>query len=107
MSELVHGAGARSGPPPGASGWFVWMVGMWVAFFWVLLAGGLDEVWRAIAQLPVLLEVLAWIVFLPWVLGTFVWTSPWPEWLRAALVLLFAVCWIAVSVPRPRRRSAA
>jgi hypothetical protein len=79
------------------------MVGMWLAFFVLLVADSLDQVWQTITQLPVLLEILVWIVFLPWVLGTWVWIGPWPLWLRVTLVLGVAIGWTAVSIPRGRK----
>lgn len=82
------------------------MVGMWLAFFALLFAGRLDELWRAVTQLPILLQIVAWIVFLPWMLGAWVWTGDWPEWLRVGLVLCFAVGWTWVSVPKSVRRRA-
>jgi hypothetical protein len=79
------------------------MAGMWVAFFWLLFADRLDDVWRWVTQLPILVEIVIWIVFFPWMLGTWVWDSSWPDWLRVALVVFFAVCWTVVSIPRRRR----
>lgn len=86
--------------PLGAVLWFVWMVAMWVAFFLLLLADRLDEVWTWIAELPLVAEIIVWIAFLPWVLGAFVWTRDWADWLRLALVVVFAVGWTLVSIPR-------
>lgn len=102
MSEQVRGSPIWSSRPVGGIVWFVWMVGMWVTFFWLLFANGLDEVWRAVTGLPILIEIVVWIVFLPWMLGTWVWTGPWPDWVRVALVLCFAIGWTLVSIPRRR-----
>ncbi|WP_432877392.1 hypothetical protein ACQPYH_28635 [Kribbella sp. CA-245084] len=93
----VRRASATSG------GWFVWMVGMWVAFFVLLNAGRLDDLAGWIRDLPILLEILVWVAFFPWVLGTAVWTSGWSEGLRITLVVLFAAVWILISIPRPRK----
>jgi hypothetical protein len=98
-------------PPParprrtvGAILWFLWMVGMWLAFFALLWADQLDEVWSWIRDLPLIAEIVLWIAFLPWMLGMAVWTSSWATWIRVVLVVLFAVGWIVVSIPRRRRR---
>jgi hypothetical protein len=40
------------------------------------------------------------VAFLPWMLGTAVWTSSWPAVVRVLLVLCFAVGWTVVSIPR-------
>jgi hypothetical protein len=103
MSEVIRGPQATSLPPAGGGLWFIWMVGMWVAFFWLLFADKLDDVWRWVTQLPVLAEIAVWIVFFPWVLGTYVWNSSWLDWLRVGLVVCFAAGWIVVSMPRPRK----
>ena len=79
----------------GSNGWFVWMAGMWVVFF-VLL----NSTW--IGDLPLLLEILVWVVLFPWVLATAVWTSDWSEGVRLTLVILFAAVWTIVSIPRPK-----
>lgn len=96
QSPPVRRASAASG------GWFVWMVGLWVTFFVLLNAGRLDEVAASIRDLPIVLELLAWLVFFPWVLATAVWTSSWSEGLRMTLVVLFAIGWILISIPRPK-----
>lgn len=82
--------------------WFAWMVALWIAFFALLLADRLWDVWDWIVDLPLVAEVVVWIVFFPWVLGTFVWTRDWADGLRLMLVVLFAVGWTAVSIPRKK-----
>jgi hypothetical protein len=79
------------------------MVGMWVAFFVLLFADHLGMLWNAILHLPLLVEIVLWVLFLPWMLGMAVWTSSWSDWLRIVLVLLFALGWTIASIPRRRR----
>jgi hypothetical protein len=79
------------------------MVGMWGAFFVLLFADRLDGLWSAIRDLPLLVEVVVWVVFLPWVLGTAVWTSSWPVGLRVLLIGCFAIGWTIASIPREKR----
>jgi hypothetical protein len=86
----------------GSTGWFVWMTGMWVVFFVLLNSGRIDDVATWIRDLPLLLELVVWVVFFPWVLATAVWTSDWSEGLRLTLVILFAAVWTIVSIPRPK-----
>jgi hypothetical protein len=76
------------------------MVGMWLAFFALLLADQLDGLWDSIRELPLLVEIVLWVAFLPWMLGMAVWTSSWPAWVRVVLVVCFAVGWTIVSIPR-------
>ena len=87
-----------------SNGWFAWMAGMWVVFFVLMQSGRLDDVAGWIRDLPILLEILVWIVLFPWVLGTAVWTSGWSEGLRVTLVVLFAAGWTIASIPRPKKR---
>jgi Ca2+/Na+ antiporter len=95
----------RRGPSAGSMLWFVWMVGMWVAFFALLRTERLDGLWSSIRDLPLLAEIVVWFLFMPWMLGTAVWTSAWSEWVRLLLVLTFVVGWTIVSIPRPRKPS--
>jgi hypothetical protein len=62
----------------------------------------LDDLAAWIRDLPLVVEILVWIVFFPQVLATAVWTSGWSEGLRTTLVVLLAAVWILISVPRPR-----
>jgi hypothetical protein len=103
MSDLTARKQGMRPPSLGAYLWFVWMVGMWVAFFVLLIAGRLDAVWSAILQLPLIVQIVLWIVLLPWMLGMAVWTSGWADWLRALLVLSFAIGWTFISLPRARK----
>ncbi|HEX8862176.1 MAG TPA: hypothetical protein VGC06_24390 [Actinomycetes bacterium] len=43
-----------------------------------------------------------WMVFLPWILGTAVWTNSWPGSLRI-LVGCFVIGWTIASIPRARQ----
>ncbi|TCN31160.1 hypothetical protein EV644_12934 [Kribbella orskensis] len=80
--------------------WFLWMVGMWVAFYVLLRSDRLEEVATWIRDLPLVVELGAWLLFFPWVLATAVWTSDWSEWLRVVLVVIFTAGWTIVSIPR-------
>jgi hypothetical protein len=87
----------------GATLWFVWMVAMWLTFFVLLVANRLDGLWSAIRHLPLFVEIVLWVAFLPWMLGMAVWTSSWADWLRGLLVLCFAVGWTLLSIPRGKK----
>jgi hypothetical protein len=90
----------RPGRPIGSTLWFLWMVGMWVAFFALLFADQLEEVWRLVRDLPLVAEIVLWVLFLPWMLGMAVWTTSWATWIRVAMIASFAVGWTVVSIPR-------
>jgi hypothetical protein len=76
---------------------------MWVAFFVLLFADRLEGLWNAIRDLPLVVEVVLWVAFLPWMLGTAVWTRSWSTALRALLLAVFAIGWAIVSIPREKR----
>jgi hypothetical protein len=76
------------------------MEAMWVAFFVLLAAGELPELRDAVRDLPLAVELVAWVAFFPWLLATAVWTGSWSEPVRIALVALFAVGWSLLSIPR-------
>jgi hypothetical protein len=88
---------------PGATIWFVSMVAMWAGFFVLVLADRVAGVWSWHRDLPLLVELLLWVALFPWLLGAAVWTSSWAGWLRLALVLVFALGWSLVSVPRRKQ----
>lgn len=85
------------------NGWFVWMTGLWIVFFVLMHNGRLDDLARWIRDLPIVFEILVWIVFLPQVLATAVWTSGWSEGLRVTLIVLFVTVWTLLSIPRQKR----
>jgi hypothetical protein len=78
------------------------MTGLWIVFFVLMAQGRLDDLAAWIRDLPLVVEILVWIVFFPQVLATAVWTSGWSEGLRTTLVVLFAAVWTLLSIPRPR-----
>jgi hypothetical protein len=101
MSEVtlprVHRSERR---PLGAIIWFAWMLAMWAGFFALLVADRIGPVWSWLRDLPLLLELLAWVALFPWLLCAAVWTSSWYGWLRLLLVLTFALGWSLASIPR-------
>jgi hypothetical protein len=70
MSEIiVPKRTAQERHTLGSALWFLWMVGMWAAFFVLLFADKLDGLWGAIRDLPLAIEIALWLPFLPWMLG--------------------------------------
>jgi hypothetical protein len=103
MSEITSPpTPLRRRRPLGATLWFLWMILMWVAFFALLAADRLGALWSDIRDLPLLVEGILWLLFFPWMLGTAVWTGPWPAAVRVILVACFAAGWTIVSIPRQK-----
>ena len=84
--------------------WFVFTLFtlLWVGFLGALLfrRAQLDEFWRSIRRLPLLVQLLLWLLFLPVMLGLWIWQTTWPLWLR--LVLVAGVAWWNVFMFFPR-----
>lgn len=85
--------------------WFGAMVALWSIFFTLLAASynTLERVYDWLVGLPIVWEVLMWIVLLPWAVTYVVWESSWEHWLRVLVVVTIATVHIAISAPRQRR----
>lgn len=96
-------------PPARVSRWF-WTacVVLWVIFGAVLVVdpSRLLDLGQAVRDLPLVVEVVVWILFLPWMVGLWIWQLGWAAWLRVALIVAVAVGGAVVFYPRPRRRTA-
>jgi len=59
------------------------------AFSYYLVAepGRLTEVWEWTRSLNILVQVVIWVVFLPWMLALWFWTMPWALPIRLVLVI--------------------
>jgi hypothetical protein len=66
------------------------------ALIWVAVAAGLlfaqgsvHDAWRAIGELPLVVRVVVWVLFLPVTVGLWIWETSWP--LIARLILVAGV----------------
>jgi hypothetical protein len=68
---------------------FIIFAVIWVAFGAGLLLsqGSIDQAWQAIRDLPLIVQVFVWLLFLPVMIGLWVWETTWPLILRLVLVL--------------------
>lgn len=85
-----------------SGGAFVVFAVIWVAFGYALVArpGGLDEAWQAITALPLLVQGLIWLLFLPVMAALWVWETTWPVLLRLAVVAGLAGWNLLVFLPK-------
>lgn len=92
---------ARASRPRGGFAWFAAEVGLWVAFFGLLVVSEqtLAAIWTAVRALPIVVEAAIWLLLFPWMLGLAVWEGSWDEWLRLALVASFAAGWSIAFFP--------
>lgn len=75
---------------------------MWVAFSAALIwsQGSLDQAWEVIKSLPLVVQILVWVLFLPVMIGLWVWETSWPLIVRLVLVFGIAGWNLVMFLPR-------
>jgi len=72
---------------------------LWVGFTIALLVNPewLDLLWKWVRALPSVAQIMVWVVFLPIMVGLWIWESSWPPFVR---LLAFAgiVVWTVLAV---------
>ena len=60
-----------------------------VAFAYYLFTNPavLGSLWTWIRQLPIVVQLLAWLLLLPWMIALWIWVQPWSVAIRFVLVL--------------------
>ena len=75
----------------------IW-VGFGVALIWSQRS--LDAGWQWVRDLPWLMQGLVWLLFLPVMIGLWIWETSWALILRLALIVSVAG-WTLLVFPRP------
>jgi hypothetical protein len=75
---------------------------LWVAFGAALVwsQGSLHQIWATIRALPLLLQIGAWLLFLPVMAGLWIWETTWPLIVRVVLIVGLAGWNLLVFLPR-------
>jgi hypothetical protein len=75
---------------------FVVLSALWLAFGVALIFDRelLEMAWLTLRTWPLLVQLVAWLLALPVVLGLWIWQTPWPMLLR--LVLVIGLGWVTV-----------
>lgn len=75
---------------------------LWVAFGMALIwsQGSLDAAWQTIRSLPLIVQAVVWLLFLPVGVGLWIWETTWPMFLRLLLVIGIAGWNLLVLLPR-------
>jgi hypothetical protein len=75
---------------------------MWIAFgaALTLSQGSIDEAWRTIQSLPLIVQIVVWILFLPVMAGMWIWETTWPLVLRLTLVIGVAGWNLLIFLPK-------
>jgi hypothetical protein len=81
---------------------FVAFAILWLAFGAALIwsHGSLDAAWQWIRGLPLVVQGLVWLLFLPVVFGLWVWETTWPLVLRIVVIAGIAGWNLLVFLPR-------
>ena len=68
---------------------FILFTALWIGFAWALISsqGSLDAAWQWIRGLPLILQGVVWLLFLPVVSGLWIWHTDWAVVVRLMLVL--------------------
>jgi ABC-type amino acid transport system permease subunit len=82
---------------------------IWVAFGigLVVSQGSIDQAWHTIRGLPLLVQLVAWLLFLPVMAGLWIWETSWPLVVRLVLVLSIAGWNLLVFLPKPGQAAGA
>jgi ABC-type amino acid transport system permease subunit len=75
---------------------------IWIAFGAGLLwsQGSVDQVWETIRGLPLIVQAVVWLLFLPVMIGIWIWETSWPLIVRVILVVAIAGWNLLVFLPR-------
>jgi hypothetical protein len=75
---------------------------VWLAFAAGLIwsQGTVDQAWQAIRELPLFVQGVIWLLFLPVMVGLWVWESSWPLLVRLVLVVGVAGWSLLIFLPK-------
>jgi ABC-type amino acid transport system permease subunit len=66
----------------------------------VLSQGSLDDAWATIRGLPLIVQIIVWLLFLPVMAGLWIWETTWPLVVRVLLIVSLAGWNLLVFLPR-------
>jgi len=80
------------------------MAGLWGSFVTLLAVSPerLDDAYDWLRALPLVWEILAWILTLPWAVAYLVYETPWQHWVRVLVVALIVTVHLSICAPRIR-----
>lgn len=104
IERTATGLGNGVGALAESGALFVVFAMVWLAFGAALIwsQGSVDAAWQAIRDLPLLVQGLVWLLFLPVMIGMWVWESSWALLLRLGTIVSVAV-WTLLVLPKPWR----
>jgi hypothetical protein len=102
IETLANGLGSSIGWLADHGVLFATFALLWVAFGVALVwsQGSLDQAWEAIRGLPLIVQIGAWLLFLPVMAGLWIWETTWPLLVRVLLIVGIAGWNLLVFMPR-------
>ncbi len=87
--------------------WAIFIVAGWGVFAYLLLvaSGGLTAAWEWVRSLPLLIQLVMWLLLLPWMLALWISQTPWAPAVRIILIAGIALATFWISIPPLFRRS--
>lgn len=81
--------------------WAIFIVAGWAVFAYLLLVapGGLTAAWEWVRSLPLLIQLVMWLLLLPWMLALWISQTSWVLALRVILVAGLALATFWISIP--------
>jgi hypothetical protein len=75
---------------------------LWVAFAAALIwsHGSLDAAWHWVRGLPLIVQGIVWLLFLPVMIGLWIWETTWPLVLRVVVIVGIGGWNLLVFLPR-------
>jgi hypothetical protein len=75
---------------------------IWIAFAAGLIfsQGSVDQAWQTIRELPLIVQIVVWVLFLPVMIGLWIWETSWPLIVRLVLVVGVAGWNLFMFLPR-------
>ena len=75
---------------------------IWIAFAagLVFSQGSVDQAWQTVRGLPLIVQIVVWVVLLPVMVGLWVWETTWPLIVRLVLVVGVAGWNLLIFLPK-------
>jgi hypothetical protein len=102
IESLASGLGNGVGWLAESGVLFVVFAIIWVAFAVGLIwsQGSIDQAWATIRALPLIVQIVVWVLFLPVMVGLWVWETTWPLVLRLIVVAGIAGWNLLIFLPK-------
>jgi hypothetical protein len=102
IESVANGLGSGIGFAAESGILFLAFAALWIAFgaALVLTQGSIDDIWQFIRGLPLILQAVVWVLFLPLMVGIWLWETTWPIIVRLILIGGVAGWNLLVFLPR-------